>query len=107
VKAALPGALLHLDGLRTIFDPSQPDRGRAFGGLLFAPFRDPATLYEGLTRLEELGVHVVDPHTWLLGGPALPDIRTIAAKNDPDGLLNPGKLPIGEPPRSHPSSHSA
>jgi FAD/FMN-containing dehydrogenase len=97
VKAALPGALLHLDGLRLALDPSRPNQGRAFGGLLFAPFRDPTALYDGLTRLEELGVHVVDPHTWLLGGSALPDIRTVANKNDPDGLLNPGKLPPAEP----------
>jgi FAD/FMN-containing dehydrogenase len=93
VHAALPGAMLHLDGMRTFLDPLEPSRGRTFGGLLLAPFRDVPMLYSGVSRLEELGVHVVDPHTWLLGGPSLPGIRATAAVSDPDGLLNPGKLP--------------
>lgn len=94
VRAALPGALLHLDGLRLFRDPASPKRGRHFGGLLLAPFRDARTLYEGVDRLRRLGVHVVDPHTWLLGGPALPAIYSTAKVNDPQGLLNPGKLPM-------------
>jgi FAD/FMN-containing dehydrogenase len=93
VRAALPGAMLHLDGLRLFLDRSDPTRGRHFGGLLLSRFRDAATLYDGIARLTELGVHVVDPHSWLLGGPALDDIRTVAAANDPAGLLNPGRLP--------------
>jgi hypothetical protein len=92
VRDALPGAVLHLDGLRLTADPGAPRRGRGFGGLLLSEFRDTATLYAGIERLQELGVHVVDPHTWLLGGPALPGIRAAAARNDPQGLLNPGKL---------------
>ena len=97
VRAALPAAMLHLDGLRTHIDPIEPARGRTFGGLLVSSFRDAETLYAGIGRLEELGVHVLDPHSWLLGGPALPGIRAAAAANDPLGLLNPGKLP----PTSH------
>ena len=97
VRAALPAAMLHLDGLRTHIDPIDPARGRNFGGLLVSSFHDAETLYAGIGRLEELGVHVLDPHSWLLGGPALPSIRTAAAANDPLGLLNPGKLP----PTSH------
>ena len=93
VRAALPGAMLHLDGLRTYVDPVDPVRGRQFGGLLLSPFRDAATLYAGIGRLQQLGVHVLDPHTWLLGGPGLPTIQATAAANDPVGLLNPGKLP--------------
>lgn len=93
VRACLPGAMLHLDGLRTHLDPQDPVRGRGFGGLLLSEFRDAATLYAGVARLRELGVHVIDPHTWELGGPALPGIRAAAAANDPQGLLNPGKLP--------------
>ena len=82
VRAALPGGLLHLDGM-----------GRdGFGGLLLSEFRDTATLYEGVAHLRGLGVFVVDPHTWMLGGPALADIRATAQANDPKGLLNPGKL---------------
>ncbi len=97
VRAALPGAMLHLDGLRTFVDAADPARGRGFGGLLLSRFTDAETLYAGISRLEELGVHVVDPHSWLLGGPGLPGIAAVAAANDPTGLLNPGKLP----PRTH------
>jgi FAD/FMN-containing dehydrogenase len=93
VRTAVPGAMLHLDGMRTFLDPREPHRGRTFGGLLLAPFSDASTLYSGVSRLEELGIHVVDPHTWLLGGPSLPGIQAAAAANDPNGLLNPGKLP--------------
>jgi hypothetical protein len=93
VRATLPGALLHLDGLRTHLDPDDPAGARAFGGLLLSEFRDAETLYCGVVRLRELGVHVVDPHSWLLGGPALDGIRAAARTNDPHGLLNPGKLP--------------
>lgn len=92
VRAALPGAMLHLDGLRTYLDSDDPKRGRQFAGLLLSEFQDTRTLYNGIARLRELGVHVVDPHTWLLGGPGLDTIREVAATNDPDGLLNPGKL---------------
>ena len=56
-------------------------------------FTDAETLYAGISGLQELGIHVVDPHSWLLGGPGLPAIAALAAVNDPDGLLNPGKLP--------------
>jgi FAD/FMN-containing dehydrogenase len=93
VRAALPGAMLHLDGLRLFLDRADPARGRHFGGLLLSRFHDAATLYRGVDRLSDLGVHVVDPHSWLLGGPALADIRACAAANDPAGLLNPGRLP--------------
>lgn len=93
VRAALPGALLHLDGMRIRADPADPRAGRTYGGLLLSEFRDAETLYAGIARLREIGVGVYDPHSWLLGGPALPGIRAAAARNDPDGLLNPGKLP--------------
>jgi FAD/FMN-containing dehydrogenase len=86
VRLALPGAMLHLDGLRDATGP-------AFGGLLLAPYRGVDELYAGVDALRALGVVVVDPHTWLLGGPALPAIVAAAARNDPAGLLNPGKLP--------------
>lgn len=83
VRAALPGGMLHLDGMSR----------DGFGGLLLSEYRDTATLYEGIARLRGLGVFVVDPHTWMLGGPALADLRATAQANDPKGLLNPGKLP--------------
>jgi len=93
VLAAVPGALLHLEGLRLFLDPADVRRGRHFAGLLLYPFRDAKTLYADMACLAELGVHVVDPHNWLVGGPMLSDIRATAAVNDPAGLLNPGKLP--------------
>jgi FAD/FMN-containing dehydrogenase len=93
IRSALPGALLHLDGLRLFADAQAPGRGRHFGGLLLAPFPGVGPLYTAVERLTGLGVHIVDPHTWLLDGPALPAIRTAAAAHDPAGLLNPGKLP--------------
>jgi len=93
VRAALPGAMLHLDGLRLFLDRADPARGRHFGGLLLSRFQDAATLYRGIDRLSDLGVQVVDPHSWLLDGPALADIRARAAANDPAGLLNPGRFP--------------
>ncbi|MFD0599045.1 hypothetical protein ACFQZ4_47670 [Catellatospora coxensis] len=104
VRAALPGGMLHLDGMRPFPNLADPTYGRGFGGLLLAPFHDAATLYAGVQRLRELGVHVVDPHTWLLGGPALPGIRAAASANDPDGLLNPGKLPSTNRPDRRRSS---
>lgn len=92
VTAALPGAMLHLDGIRFASDPSAAGKDRGLTGLLLSVFQDAATLYAGIDRLRDLGVHVVDPHTWLLGGPMLPAIRATAAANDPRGLLNPGKI---------------
>lgn len=87
VRAVLPGAMLHLDGM--LLRPG----GRQFGGLLLCPFPGVEPLYAGVDRLRAMGVGVVDPHTWLLGGPALAEIRATARRNDPLGLLNPGKLP--------------
>nr|MDT0667451.1 FAD-binding oxidoreductase [Micromonospora sp. DSM 115978] len=49
-------------------------------------------LYAGVAELRAAGVVVVDPHTWLLSG-NLDALRVAAARFDPDGLLNPGKLP--------------
>lgn len=88
VRSVLPGSLLHLDGLGA-------GGHRRFGGLLLAEFTGVDALYAGIDRLRALGVQVIDPHTWLLGGPALDKIRAAALRNDPGGLLNPGKLPPG------------
>jgi hypothetical protein len=93
IRELLPGALLHLDGLRVFLDPGDPARGRSFGGLLFFPYQDAKSLYQRVACLGQLDVIVVDPHTWLLGGPALPAMRAAAAANDPQSLLNPGRLP--------------
>jgi FAD/FMN-containing dehydrogenase len=80
----LPGGRLHLDAMRS-------PAGVGFGGLLISRFEREATLREGTVALQALGVHVVDPHTWMV-----PDPDGIAAaaahRLDPAGLLNPGKL---------------
>jgi FAD/FMN-containing dehydrogenase len=81
VRAALPGALLHLDAVRD-----------GFAGLLLIPFSGVDALYDSAERLRALGVTVVDPHSWLVDGDALAAIRERAARVDPAGLLNPGKL---------------
>ena len=82
VRAVLPGTRLHLDAMRG-----------GFGGLLLSEYPGVDALYAGIDRLRELGVLVIDPHTWQLGGPMLPTIRDRAREADPAGLLNPGKLP--------------
>jgi hypothetical protein len=83
VRAALPGALLHLDAVRD-----------GFAGLLLTPFGGVDALYDSAERLRALGLNVVDPHTWLVDGDALAAVRERAARVDPAGLLNPGKLPL-------------
>jgi FAD/FMN-containing dehydrogenase len=87
VCAALPDAMVHLDAM-TVGGVT------GFGGLHLSRFVDRDTLYAGVDRLRALGVHVVDPHTWVLGGHGPLDLTVAAAvANDPKGLLNPGKLP--------------
>jgi FAD/FMN-containing dehydrogenase len=82
IGAALPGALLHLDAVRD-----------GFAGLVLIPFTGVDALYERAERLRALGVTVADPHSWLVDGDSLAAIRERAARVDPAGLLNPGKLP--------------
>lgn len=93
VTAVLPDARLHLDA-------HAPGGVRGFGGLLLSTYVDEATLADGVTRLNDLGVRVIDPHTWRLGGHGASDPMIAAAvAGDPQGLLNPGKLarPIAAP----------
>lgn len=89
--ATMAGGLLHLDANRK--------QGRAgYSGLLLSTFVDPPSLYASMARLEALGVTVIDPHTWVLGGHGRLDaIRERARIFDPYGLLNPGKLPAPRP----------
>lgn len=58
---------------------------------MISEFTDEAALYDAMDTMRAWGIRVVDPHTWMVGahGDA---IRAAAARNDPDGLLNPGKL---------------
>ena len=87
VRAALPGARIHLDG-------NAPRRyGKGFSGLLLSTWVDDETLTRGIAALRKLGVVVVNPHTWLVGSHGgLDGYRAAAATFDPRGLLNPGKL---------------
>ena len=88
VRAALPGARIHLDGNA----PRQ--HGKGFSGLLISDWTDEATLVAGMARLRQLGVIVVNPHTWLVGSHGgLQAYLDAARELDPLGLLNPGKLP--------------
>jgi len=85
VYEALPETSLHFDGMRV--------GGRlTLGGMLLCRYSGVEALYAGVARLAELGVSGEDPHTWMLQR-NVEQIRVAAARFDPDGLLNPGKLP--------------
>jgi FAD/FMN-containing dehydrogenase len=87
VAAIAPESLLHLEGFY------QPAAGRRdWASMLFLRFDDADTLYDRMARLADVEVYVNDPHTWVLHH-RVEQIRAAAARFDPDGLLNPGKLP--------------
>ena len=91
VRACLPGAMLHVDCQRHGDQPW-------FGGLLLSEFHSRDTLDTGIAALEELGVVVLDPHTYQLGAHTdLAPLRAKASAFDPKSLLNPGKLPAAAP----------
>jgi FAD/FMN-containing dehydrogenase len=86
VRAVVPDLMLHLDAF------GGPG-GVRFGGMLMVPFTDPDGLAATVADLRTAGVEVdMSPHTWELSR-FLDVIRPAAARFDPDGLLNPGKLP--------------
>jgi FAD/FMN-containing dehydrogenase len=89
VRALLPETLVHLDGLGGHDGPE-------FVGLLLTRYAGEEALYDAMDALRGIGVHVSDPHTWELEEP-LDDLRRAAARLDPAGLLNPGKLPAAVP----------
>jgi hypothetical protein len=87
VRSLLPGGMLHHDAMA-------PGGTLDLGGLLIGHFPGDEPLSAAMSRLRSLGVHVVDPHTWQLGGHGtLAPLHHAAARFDPSGLLNPGKLP--------------
>jgi FAD/FMN-containing dehydrogenase len=86
VAAAVPESLVHLEGFRMA-------HGRDWAGMLFLRYDGADALYEQMERLAGIEVYVDDPHTWVLHHLRLGIVRRAAARFDPDGLLNPGKLP--------------
>jgi FAD/FMN-containing dehydrogenase len=89
LKDVFPETLVHLDGFKVQGRPG-------FVGILMCPFEGRERLDQGIRDLGDLGVRVNDPHHWTLDR-NLPVYWEAAERFDPDGLLNPGKLP----PRRH------
>jgi FAD/FMN-containing dehydrogenase len=85
VAAVVNDSLIHLEGFRTA-------HGRDWVSMLFLRYDGADALYEQMARLAEVEVYVDDPHTWVLHHGRVELIRAAAARFDPDGLLNPGKL---------------
>jgi FAD/FMN-containing dehydrogenase len=85
VAAVVRDSLIHLEGFRTA-------QGRDWVSMLFLRYDGADALYEQMARLADVEVYVDDPHTWVLHHGRVDLIREAAARFDPDGLLNPGKL---------------
>ncbi|GAA4705612.1 FAD-binding oxidoreductase [Phytohabitans rumicis] len=90
VARVAPSSLVHLEGFRTAHGPD-------WAGMLFCRFEGTDALYDTMARLATVDVAVNDPHTWVLHHNRLDQVRRAAAVFDPDGLLNPGKLPRPDP----------
>jgi len=86
VAALVPESLIHLEGFRTA-------HGRDWVSMLFLRYDGPDVLYRQMAELADVEVYVDDPHTWVLHHLRLDGVRAAAKRFDPDGLLNPGKLP--------------
>ncbi len=86
VAATVPDSLVHLEGFRI-------GGSRTWVGMLFTRYVDTPSLYAGMDALADVEVYVDDPHTWVLHHDRLDLVRAAAKRFDPDGLLNPGKLP--------------
>jgi len=80
VRAVYPETVLHLELMST-----------QVVGMLMARYSSPEQVYDGMARLEEMGVSIHSPHTWILER-RIDGVRSVLAENDPRGLLNPGKL---------------
>jgi hypothetical protein len=86
-RGLLPGGVLHHDAMA-------PGGVLGLGGLLIGRFPGEEALAATMDRLRALGVGVTNPHTWQLGEHGgLAPLHQAAARFDPAGLLNPGKLP--------------
>lgn len=80
VRAVYPDTVLHLELMKT-----------QVVGMLMARYFSPEQVYEGMAKLEAMGVSIHSPHTWTLER-RIDGVRAVLAENDPKGLLNPGKL---------------
>lgn len=85
VRDVFGGTLLHLDVMRD-----------GMSGILMAPYVSASQVYSGMARLASIGVVVASTHSWVIDRP-IDLLRTTLRRNDPRGLLNPGKLPRIEP----------
>jgi len=72
------------------------DGAMTCSGLQLVHYRDEARLNEIIQYHRDQGVHIANPHTYILedGGKMESDPRQLAMKRelDPQGLLNPGKM---------------
>ncbi|MGY6500649.1 MAG: FAD-binding oxidoreductase [Acidimicrobiales bacterium] len=82
---AFPDAMIQLEGGRV-------DGERTFAGRILAPHRSDEEIFAGMDALVAAGIGVGNPHTWLVSRAPETKLAT-ALRMDPDGLLNPGKLP--------------
>lgn len=80
VHAVFPDGMLHIEAAHT-----------APIGMLNGRYESPERVYAGIERLRELGVGVHDCHQWHVDF-EVDRTRALAARTDPHGLLNPGKL---------------
>lgn len=92
VAAVYAGGLLHLEA----------QRGRPVG-MLAGIYKDEHTVLDGLIALEELGLSTHNPHQWNVDV-GIERTRALKAINDPQSLLNPGKLP---PPVDNPDASNS
>ncbi|MFT4122924.1 MAG: FAD-binding oxidoreductase [Microbacteriaceae bacterium] len=80
VEAVYPGGMLHIES----------QHGRPIG-MLAGEYTSERAVYAGFERLLALGVSFHNPHQWFVDFE--PErTRALAARTDPGGLLNPGKL---------------
>jgi len=94
IEEVYPGASLQLEGGRVHGAPS-------LSGRILAPFVSDEAVTGGMRRLAAEGVEVDDPHTWICHT-ELDSRWPVAARFDPRGLLNPGKLPPEPEPEPDP-----
>ncbi|WP_375432855.1 FAD-binding oxidoreductase [uncultured Friedmanniella sp.] len=81
VHAVFEGGMLHIEAQ---YDGSPI-------GMLAGVYESPEQVYAGIDALRELGVGVHSPHQWHVDF-EVERTRALAARTDPHGLLNPGKL---------------